>query len=119
LPHSRSPLVYSLVLGFIPSCSSIARADTLKEIDSPRPAVKRRMLIEKVEQPKATVLMLPDGYGVVKIGTIFGSASPGFVWIEGGSPPKSDPCAPLAYHAFLGIEDRVLNAMTGFIKANM
>jgi len=273
--YVTASVALALVIGFFPNGPSIARADTLKEIDSTRPGVKLRMLVEKGEQPKAAVILLPGALGLVKIGTFFGSAAPGkelennflvrtrkdlvkrgfmtvvvdtpsdkasgmppafrmsqmhvqdltaivhylkqeyglpvwvagtsrgtisaarllvenppelaggiltssivhsdekwatfkthpdvllnmplerislpvlvihhkddscgecppqkadrlhnkfpksrqfeFVWIEGGSPPKSDPCDALAYHGFYGQEDRALDAMAGFIKTN-
>lgn len=67
----------ALVIGFIANGPSIAWADTLKEIDSPRPGVKLRMLIEKGQQPKATIILLPGALGALNISTFFGSAAPG------------------------------------------
>lgn len=36
---------------------------------------------------------------------------------EGGAPALSDPCQPLSEHGFFGIEDRVVDAITGWIRA--
>jgi pimeloyl-ACP methyl ester carboxylesterase len=276
LANGNTAAALVLVMSVFSSCLPIASADTLKEIDSPRAGVKLRMLVEKAEQPKAAVILLPGALGTVKIATYFGSSVPGkalennflvrtrkelvkrgfmtvlvdvpsdkesgmppafrmsqnhvqdlgaivqhvrkeyglpvwvagtsrgtisaarllvanppelaggiltssivrsgetwttfkthpeallsmplervslpvlvihhkddgceecppqkahrlrdklrnakpleFVWIEGGLPPKSDPCDALAYHGFYGEEERVLDIMAGFIKANM
>jgi alpha/beta superfamily hydrolase len=37
--------------------------------------------------------------------------------VEGGDPPKSDPCEALSQHGFLGIEKQVVAAIADFIKA--
>lgn len=36
--------------------------------------------------------------------------------VEGGDPPKSDPCEALSQHGFLGIEKQVVAAIADFIK---
>ena len=37
---------------------------------------------------------------------------------SGGDAPISKPCNALSYHGFLGIEDDVVNYISGFIKSN-
>jgi len=37
---------------------------------------------------------------------------------KGGDPPRSDPCQALSDHGFLGIEQKVVDAIATFIKAN-
>jgi len=39
-------------------------------------------------------------------------------YFEGGRVAGGDPCKPLSYHTFYGIEDEVVAAIAGFIKAN-
>lgn len=38
--------------------------------------------------------------------------------LDGGSPPKSDPCEAMAQHGFLGIESEAVGAIARFVKAN-
>lgn len=38
---------------------------------------------------------------------------------QGGSRPRSGPCAPLSYHGFYGIEKEVINFIAEFIKKNL
>jgi len=40
------------------------------------------------------------------------------VLVDGGSPPRSDPCQALSAHGFLGIEGQVVARIVAFIKAN-
>ncbi|MBI1775456.1 MAG: alpha/beta hydrolase [Proteobacteria bacterium] len=37
---------------------------------------------------------------------------------EGGAPPRGDPCEPFSRHGFLGIEQRVIEDIGRWIKAN-
>jgi pimeloyl-ACP methyl ester carboxylesterase len=37
---------------------------------------------------------------------------------DGGDTPRSNACGALSYHGYLGIEKEVVDAITGFIKAN-
>jgi len=36
---------------------------------------------------------------------------------EGGDAPRSEPCEALAQHGYIGIEDKVVDAIAGWIKA--
>jgi hypothetical protein len=36
---------------------------------------------------------------------------------DGGDPPRSGPCQALSEHGFLGIEDRVVDAIAGWMRA--
>ena len=38
--------------------------------------------------------------------------------LDGGSPPKSDPCEAMAQHGFLGIEGEAVNKIASFVKAH-
>jgi pimeloyl-ACP methyl ester carboxylesterase len=38
--------------------------------------------------------------------------------LEGGLPPKSDPCEAWAQHGYFGIEDKAVDAIAAFVKAN-
>ena len=40
------------------------------------------------------------------------------VLVDGGSPPRSEPCQALSQHGFLGIEPQVVARIASFIKAN-
>ena len=40
------------------------------------------------------------------------------VLLDGGDPPRSDPCEAMSQHGFLGIEAEAVNAMAKFVKAN-
>jgi len=37
---------------------------------------------------------------------------------SGGDAPISEPCQAMSYHGFLGIEDKVVDFISGFIKSN-
>lgn len=38
------------------------------------------------------------------------------IYFEGGDPPRSGPCEALSAHGFLGIENKVVEAIADFIK---
>jgi pimeloyl-ACP methyl ester carboxylesterase len=38
--------------------------------------------------------------------------------LDGGSPPRSEPCQAMSQHGFLGIEDKAVATITRFILAN-
>ena len=38
--------------------------------------------------------------------------------LTGGSPPKSEPCGAMAQHGYLGIENKAVDRIVGFVKAN-
>ena len=38
--------------------------------------------------------------------------------LDGGDPPQSEPCEAKSQHGFLGIEDKAVNAIAVFVKAN-
>jgi pimeloyl-ACP methyl ester carboxylesterase len=40
------------------------------------------------------------------------------VMLDGGLPPRSEPCEAKAQHGYYGIEDKAVDAIAGFIKAN-
>jgi pimeloyl-ACP methyl ester carboxylesterase len=40
-----------------------------------------------------------------------------FIAFDGGDPPRSDPCEAFAQHGYLGIENRVVDAIAAWIKA--
>lgn len=40
------------------------------------------------------------------------------VLLDGGSEPRSEPCEAKAQHGFFGIEDKAVNAIATFVKAN-
>jgi pimeloyl-ACP methyl ester carboxylesterase len=40
------------------------------------------------------------------------------VVLDGGSKPQSEPCEAKAQHGFWGIEDKAVNAIASFVKAN-
>jgi pimeloyl-ACP methyl ester carboxylesterase len=40
------------------------------------------------------------------------------VLIDGGKPPKSEPCQALSRHGYFGVEDKAVGAIAAFIKAN-
>ncbi|HSD52184.1 MAG TPA: alpha/beta hydrolase [Candidatus Methylomirabilis sp.] len=75
--NTAATAALALVIGFVANRPAIAWAEMLKEIDSPRPGVKLRMLIEKGQQPKAAVILLPGALGALNISTFFGTAAPG------------------------------------------
>jgi hypothetical protein len=39
------------------------------------------------------------------------------ITMEGGLPPRSKPCDALSAHGYLGIEDKVVAAVAGWITA--
>lgn len=40
------------------------------------------------------------------------------VLIDGGKPPKSEPCQALSRHGYFGVEDKAVAAIAAFIKVN-
>lgn len=47
------------------------------------------------------------------------SAAVEVMMFSGGTPTGFDVCGPLSYHGFLGIEDKVVAAIAGWIKAHV
>ena len=45
------------------------------------------------------------------------SAKHEFMAFDGGAAPRSDPCEPFAQHGYLGIENKVADAIAAWIKA--
>jgi pimeloyl-ACP methyl ester carboxylesterase len=41
------------------------------------------------------------------------------VLLDGGSPPKSEPCEAKSQHGYFGIEDKAVGTVATFIKANL
>ncbi len=60
------------------------------------PANDSKMLIKKLENSRRAEIIL----------------------FEGGRPPESKPCGPLSQHGFLGIENKVVDKISEFIKNN-
>ncbi|HJU30056.1 MAG TPA: hypothetical protein VJ740_01315 [Hyphomicrobiaceae bacterium] len=40
------------------------------------------------------------------------------VLLDGGSPPQSEPCEAMSQHGFLGIEEKAVDVIVDFVKAN-
>jgi hypothetical protein len=38
------------------------------------------------------------------------------IWMEGGDPPTGDPCEAFSPHGFVGLDQQVVTAVTGWIK---
>lgn len=80
-----------------------------------------------LEKVKAPVLIVansddgcfaspPQGANTLK-SALTSSPKVEIVTFEGGDPPQSGPCEAMAYHGYLGIEARVVDAIGGWIKA--
>jgi len=48
-----------------------------------------------------------------------GSPKVNFVEVQGGDPPQSDPCQPLSYHGFLGVEDQVVQVIADWASGKI
>lgn len=83
------------------------------------------MTLEKITMPTLIVanrddecrVTLPEGAEQIA-GMLTNSRKVEVKMYSGGDTPKSKPCNAMSYHGFLGIEDRVVNFISDFIKSN-
>lgn len=115
-----TPGVSGLVL-----TSTITRSRPKWEIKSSHPDGVASMALSSVKVPVLVVSHKNDGCVITpaqdagKLRSRFKSAPQVEVKIlEGGSPPRSEPCEAFSAHGFLGIEGTAVSTIAAFIKTN-
>jgi pimeloyl-ACP methyl ester carboxylesterase len=105
--------------------STITRAKPDWKIKSSHPNGVASMPLAKVSVPALIVSHRKDGCDITpaadapKLSKALKSARKvEVVLLEGGAPPKSEPCEAYAQHGFFGIEGTAVDAIAKFIKAN-
>jgi pimeloyl-ACP methyl ester carboxylesterase len=105
--------------------STITRARPEWKIASSHPDGVASMALPQVTIPALIVSHRRDGCSVTpaadapKLSKRLTSAKKvDVVLLDGGAPPRSDPCEAMSQHGFLGIEAEAVNAMARFVKAN-
>lgn len=105
--------------------STITRSHPHWEIKSSHPDAVASMALSRVKVPVLVVSHKDDGCAITpakdaaKLKSRLKTAPKVEVAIlEGGLPPRSDPCEALSAHGFLGIERTAVSTIAAFIKAN-
>ena len=105
--------------------STITRAKPDWKIAGSHPDGVASMALPRVTVPALIVSHKRDGCDVTpaadapKLSKRLTSARKvDVVLLDGGAPPRSDPCEAMSQHGFLGIEAEAVNAMAKFVKAN-
>ena len=105
--------------------STITRAMPEWKIAGSHPDGVASMALQRVTVPALIVSHKKDGCSVTpaadapKLSKRLTSAKKvDVVLLDGGAPPRSDPCEAMSQHGFLGIEAEAVNAMAKFVKAN-
>lgn len=83
------------------------------------------MPLQKVAMPALIVSHTKDGCDITPAGDapklrnrLTNAKRVEVVLLNGGEPPRSDPCQAMSHHGFLGIEGEAVDAMAKFIAAN-
>jgi len=112
-------------LGGIVLTSTITRAKSNWNIAGSHPNGVASMRLSAVSVPTLIVSHRKDGCDITpaadapKLTRALGKAKKvDVVLVDGGSPPRSDPCQASSQHGFLGIETQVVGRIAQFINAN-
>ena len=105
--------------------STITRAESHWKIAQSHRDGVASMPLQKINVPALIMSHTKDGCPITpaadapKLRTRLANAKPvEIVVLDGGDPPRSEPCQAFSRHGFLGIEDKAVDAMTKFIIAN-
>jgi pimeloyl-ACP methyl ester carboxylesterase len=105
--------------------SSITRAKPQWKIAGSHPNGVASMALGRLTMPTLIVSHVKDGCDITpaadapKLKARLVAAKPvEVVLLEGGSPPRSDPCEAMSQHGFIGIEGRAVDSVANFVKAN-
>jgi pimeloyl-ACP methyl ester carboxylesterase len=83
------------------------------------------MALGNVTMPSLIVSHQKDGCDITPAGdagklrkALSKSQKVDVILLDGGDPPRSEPCQAMSQHGFLGIETKAVNAVAEFIKNN-
>jgi pimeloyl-ACP methyl ester carboxylesterase len=115
---SAAHLGAHLPVGGVVLTSSVTRSamrNPATALDAPLGSVRVPVLLVAHRQDGCTVTPA-EGVNDLKAAL---AASPRveIMLFDGGDPPRSGPCQALSEHGFLGIEDRVVDAIAGWMRA--
>jgi hypothetical protein len=104
--------------------STITRAKPDWKIKTSHPDGVASMALAKVSVPTLIVSHRRDGCDITPAAdapklskALKGSHKVETVLLDGGAPPRSEPCEAMSQHGFLGIENAAVDAIAKFIKA--
>jgi len=105
--------------------SSITRSAPQWNIARSYPGGVASMALQKVKLPALIVAHAKDACehtpasNVSKLRAKLANAQPvEVVVLDGGDPPRSEPCQAFSQHGFIGIEDKAVDTVARFILAN-
>lgn len=105
--------------------STITHSPARWDIAKSKPAGVADMALSRVSVPTLVLAHRHDGCpasppaGAAKLKRALTHAGKvEVVMLDGGLPPRSQPCEAKAQHGYLGIEAEAVDAITAFIKAN-
>jgi pimeloyl-ACP methyl ester carboxylesterase len=104
--------------------STITRAKPDWQIRDSHPDGVASMPLARISVPALIVSHRNDGCDVTPAGdaaklskALKGSRKVETVLLDGGLPPRSEPCEAMSQHGFLGVETEAVDAIARFIKA--
>lgn len=105
--------------------STITRSQPHWKIAHSHPGGVASMPLGKITVPALIVSHKKDGCNITpaadapKLRKALNSAKTvDVVLLDGGSPPRSEPCQAYSQHGFLGIEDKAVDVIAKFVTAN-
>jgi len=105
--------------------STITRSKRDWKIASSHPYAVASMALDKVSVPALVMSHAKDGCDITPASDasrlrlrLSNSKRVEMAILDGGGPPRSDPCEAASQHGFLGIEDKAVGAIVLFIKSN-
>jgi dienelactone hydrolase len=106
--------------------STITRAKPQWKIAQSHPNGVASLPLSRVKLPTLIVSHKKDACEITPAAdapkltkALTGASKVEVVLLEGGLPPKSDPCEAMSEHGFLGIEDDAVGRIAAFVKANV
>ncbi len=99
---------------------------SVTEVSNRRPGTALDARLEDITAPALIVHNRDDDCFVTPSGNVGmirdrlkRSAAVEVMMFSGGTPTGFSPCGPMSYHGFLGIEDKVVGAIAGWIRARL
>lgn len=106
--------------------STVTRARPNWKIASSHRDGVASMALRKVTAPVLIVSHKKDGCSITPASDapklsarLTGAKKTETILLAGGSPPRSEPCKAQSQHGYLGIEEKAVDAIGRFIKANL
>ena len=105
--------------------STLTRSKPDWKIAHSHPGAVASMPLQKITVPALIVSHAKDGCNVTPAADapklrqrLTGARTVEVVLLDGGGPPRSEPCDAYSQHGFLGIEDKAVDVIARFVAAN-